>query len=79
MMGVACTRCEGTGFLNVHQLPKDIAAKLDAGDVDAVTCWMFRKDDHDVQICDCCGDGDGSWWSEPGEHDYSVQPVFDCM
>jgi hypothetical protein len=31
---------------------------------------------HDVAVCDCCGDGDG-WINEPGEHRHGG--VFDCM
>ena len=60
---MTCTRCEGTGFLNTHQLPDSI----DGYDTDAVLKWMKENEDHDVQICDCCGDGEG-WYGTPGEH-----------
>ena len=79
-----CTRCEGTGFLNIEQVPADI----DCSDTDAVLGWMDDRDDqinqlscschlnppcpkcellHDVQVCDCCGDGE-NWHGTPGEH-----------
>ena len=28
--------------------------------------WCMLQ--HDVQVCDCCGDGKGDWHGEPGEH-----------
>lgn len=84
-MATNCTRCEGTGFLNIDQAPPEIAA---AG-VEAVENWMIEQNrtreasggcschlnppcayclaDHDVQVCDCCGDGD-TWYGTPGEH-----------
>jgi len=31
----------------------------------STTCT--RCEGHDVQVCDCCGDGDG-WYGIPGEH-----------
>lgn len=60
---MTCTRCEGTGFLNIHQLPDSI----DAFDTDAVLKWIEENDNHDVQICDCCGNGE-DWYGTPGEH-----------
>lgn len=60
-----CTRCEGTGFLNNHQIPSEI---LDRGH-EAVLSWLHNlKVATDVQVCDCCGDGE-YWYSEAGEHD----------
>jgi len=60
-----CTRCEGTGFLNTHQLPDGV----DGYDQDAVLGWLKSPEgqESDVQICDCCGDGD-RWYGVPGEH-----------
>lgn len=70
-----CTRCDATGFLNTHQLPESV----DAFDADAVLAWIEKETaPHDVGVCDCCGDGEG-WYSEPGQHDRSIQPYFDCM
>ena len=64
---MTCTRCEGTGFLNLHQLDDDDIC--DSG-VETILSWIDQNDNHDVCICDCCGDGDG-WFGEPGEHNYS--------
>lgn len=64
-----CTRCGGTGFLNVEQLPDDIANQ----DADAILKWCNEHDGHDVQVCDCCGDGNG-WYGEPGRHYGSDDP-----
>lgn len=58
-----CTRCENSGFLNIHQLPDEI----DGYDIEAVQAWMKENESHDVCICDCCGDGEG-WYGEPGQH-----------
>lgn len=33
------------------------------GDQDA-----FEAGLDDVTVCDCCGDGDGEWYGEPGHH-----------
>jgi hypothetical protein len=82
-----CTRCQGTGFLNIHQLPEE----LQKGTVDSafqylqsqikykkvtmaswhdlVLQWITTNDDHDVRVCDCCGDGE-YWYGVPGEHDH---------
>jgi len=64
-----CTRCEETGFLNTHQLPDGL---LDQG-IDAVLEWIETNDDHDVQVCDCCGNGE-SWYGDPGQHYASHDP-----
>ena len=67
-----CTRCDGTGFLNTHQLPEEI----DGYDWEAVARWLEKNEDgdHDVCECDCCGDCE-----TPGEHGYDDDPVYDCM
>lgn len=69
-----CTRCDGTGFLNIDQLPED----EDFYDVARIERWMKENSGHDVMICDCCGDGTG-WYGEPGEHnsDSSVRHGWD--
>ena len=64
-MGMVCTRCQGYGWLNMDQVPDDERYFLDSPE--AIGEWADRNQDHDVQICDCCGDGDG-WYGEPGEH-----------
>lgn len=61
---VTCTRCDGTGFLNVWQVDRNIA---DAGP-EAVQRWIHENALHEVQVCDCCGDGDQTWHGEPGQH-----------
>jgi len=60
---IGCTRCEGTGFLNIDQLPD----KIDGYDQDAVLKWVRANNGHDICVCDCCGDGE-SWYGVPGEH-----------
>jgi hypothetical protein len=40
--------------------------------------WLDHNTDNDVQVCDCCGDGE-SWYCEAGQHDRCIQPIFDCM
>ena len=65
-----CTRCEG-GFINLIQTPDGL---LDREGVDGVLEWMSQQTEpHDVEICGCCGDGDG-WYGEPGEHYGSDDP-----
>ena len=65
-----CTRCDGTGFLNINQIP-DVAlvAMESSGDLVAqVQAWIAAQvAPHDVQVCDCCGDGE-TWYGAPGEH-----------
>lgn len=73
-MSLPCTRCEGTGFLNLHQIPDD-DMNLIADDLIAkVPVWMAAQTEpHDVQICDCCGNGE-AWYGEPGAHYTSDDP-----
>jgi len=58
-----CTRCDGTGFLNIHQVPEDIA-RLGP---ESILLWVNGTEDHDVKVCDCCGNGE-DWYGEPGTH-----------
>jgi len=60
---MTCTRCDGTGFLNTHQLPEGL---LDKG-VDAVFDWLKNNPGTDVTVCDCCGNGE-EWYGTPGQH-----------
>lgn len=58
-----CTRCGGTGFLNLEQCPlvlEDVGHEL-------ILEWIIANTEHDVQVCDCCGNGE-SWYGEPGNH-----------
>lgn len=63
-----CTRCDGSGFLNIEQVPQEVQER----GTDAILRWIIENPGkHEVQICDCCGDGEG-WYGEPGEH-YTAQ------
>lgn len=78
---MTCTRCDSSGFLNIHQLPpadsftvpgiipviKPCGSILDSG-FQVVLAWMRIHPDTDVQICDCCGNGKDDWYGIPGEH-----------
>ena len=55
-----CTRCNGTGFLNLDGQQGDT--------IEQIQGWMKANPDSDVTVCDCCGDG-SSWYGEPGNHD----------
>lgn len=70
-MSLSCTRCEGSGFLNLAQIPDGV---IDLNDCDQIVRWIAENGDHDVMICDCCGDGD-SWYGTPGEHYNSEDPA----
>ncbi len=59
-----CTRCDGTGFLNLHQIPSH---EIDKTVRRIVLHWIKVKSDHDVQVCDCCGDSE-AWHGVPGQH-----------
>lgn len=71
-----CTRCDGSGFLNLDQIPDAEMQQIDAMADDtmdramAILGWMYlQKTPNDVCICDCCGDDDGeNWHFEPGVH-----------
>jgi hypothetical protein len=81
-----CTRCQGTGFLNIEQLPeelqegtqksafnylgKEIKYKVIKTDDwhTLVFKWIHNHSEHDVSVCDCCGDGE-YWYGMAGEHD----------
>jgi len=59
-----CTRCQGTGFLNIQQVPEEIDRELSRA---GILKWMRTTEDHDVTVCDCCGDGN-DWYGEAGKH-----------
>lgn len=72
-----CTRCDGTGFLNLDQVPKSILAQAEgaaeaSGDkwefVDYILEWIANNEEHYVLVCDCCGDGTDWYDRTPGEH-----------
>ena len=66
-MGITCTRCDGTGFLNMHQLEDYGQDVPDSTDVDSILKWIEAHKNHDIQVCDCCGDTE-VWYDVPGEH-----------
>lgn len=70
MSETQCTRCNGTGFLNIDQVPEDVINKFyTTCDHNLILIWIKETQIiHDVQICDCCGDGN-YWYGNPGQHD----------
>ena len=62
-MPTICTRCSGTGFLNYEQLPETEEPMSQ----DEILGWIAATPEHDVQVCDCCGNGE-DWHGEAGEH-----------
>ena len=82
-MTTTCNHCEGTGFLNADQFPKEVTEhesrvkwlqdrKESLSDLGGCSCHIsppcsFCTEQHDIVICDCCGDGD-AWHGQPGEH-----------
>lgn len=74
-MSLTCTRCQGSGFLNINQVDDETLKRFDeTGDHQIVIDWAQEHDDHDVGFCDCCGDGDG-WYDVAGEHYNSEDPA----
>ena len=74
-MSITCTRCDGTGFLNLDQIDPDVYGMdvCDCSDGEAILKWIATHDNHDVQVCDCCGDGE-IWYGVPGEHYNAEDP-----
>ena len=70
---MVCTRCDATGFLNVGQLPGNMVLAYEDGDLERILTWIIDNDNHDVSVCDCCGDGK-VWYGTPGEHYGSGDP-----
>lgn len=69
-----CNVCEGTGFINLHQISETELNAIQPEFHDSVLKWMAsNKEPHDVRICDCCGDGE-AWHGEPGKHYGSDDP-----
>ena len=65
---MTCTRCDGTGFLNLFQVGDDLLNKFwESGDEKIVLAWIKEHDRHEVSVCDCCGNGE-NWHGTRGEH-----------
>ena len=63
-----CTRCDGTGFLNLDQVDDETLDRFnETSDHQVILTWITTNCCHDVGICDCCGDGE-NWYSAPGGH-----------
>lgn len=73
---INCTRCDQTGFLNLHQLDEAQLDEADAAeDFHQHMLAAYCDDDGlDVCVCDCCGNGEDSWHGTPGEHYGSDDP-----
>ena len=63
---MTCTRCSGTGFLNLEQMEDGFFDNLEPPEI--LTWIRAHPDGHDVCVCDCCGDGDSAWHGTPGAH-----------
>lgn len=66
-MPINCTRCQNTGFINLDQIPEGELSKMDYDLVATVPEWIKAHNEHDVSVCDCCGNGD-EWYGMPGYH-----------
>lgn len=82
---MVCTRCQGTGFLNVHQLPSGLYdamipyqepylhshLSLLLVDPDWRDAVLKWMENHsDTDVQVCdCCGNGGTWWGEPGQHD----------
>lgn len=71
-MSISCTRCGGTGFLNLEFLPDSV----DHSNVDEVLAYLSENPESDVSVCDCCGDG-YAHYGVPGEHYGADDPIGD--
>ena len=74
-----CTRCDGIGFINLHQIPSDILddAYKSEDFHQFILDWIkLQVEPHDVSVCDCCGNGD-EWYNTPGEH-FTGEDVSEC-
>jgi len=75
-----CTRCEGSGFLNLHQVDLETADRFSvSGDPEIILHWIDCNSNHDVSVCDCCGDGT-TWYGLPGQHNLNdpSEPFPEC-
>ena len=66
-MAITCSRCDGTGFINLHQIPEAEFDLLADDLIEKVPKWMTDNTDSDVSVCDSCGNG-YEWYGVPSEH-----------
>lgn len=71
-MTIQCTRCDGSGFINLEQLDDGLIQQYEnAPDpIDYMLDLIERvceHPDYEVSVCDCCGDGE-EWYGAPGWH-----------
>jgi len=72
-----CTKCDGTGFLNLEQIDDEILKRFDnTGDKTEIEMLIAKSlTDSDAETdacyCDCC---DGT-----GEHNRDIEKRFNCM
>jgi len=82
-MGLSCTRCDYTGFINLHQVDEAVLVEFEETlDHKIILAWIEANSNHDVSICDCCGLPGEGWYGEPGEHNYHPfgnEPFPDCF
>ncbi len=67
-----CTRCGGTGFLNYEQLPETKEPMTN----NQIIKWIKGTQSHDVQVCDCCGNGEDCY-GVAGQHYTKDDPPGD--
>ena len=67
-MPIHCTHCE-RGFLNLFQI--ELADEMSD---EEILLWIADNADHDVSVCDCCGNGE-EWYGVPGEHYNTEDPA----
>lgn len=77
-MSQRCNPCDGTGFVNTHQLDALIPGWSDMDAYDLLQAVRGLTEPHDVAPCDCCGTGDPDqedpWYGVPGEHYNAADP-----
>lgn len=67
-MTLTCTRCDGTGFLNIEQVDEETLKIFEeSGNEQIILNWIVITPNQDVQVCDCCGNGK-TWHGVRGEH-----------
>jgi len=74
-----CTRCNSTGLLNLDQVDDETLRRFEeTADHQIILDWIAGNSDHDVSVCDCCGDGEASHGT-PGEHHLEdAEPFPEC-